>query len=177
MADLPSVRLKVQAEETQTRFAVAESVLQKTGSSINWILDNVQQSTIGDVVMSVLNEAQFQAERGTGWVLMDGRSVIGSEYETVTGNSNIPDARGRYLRMQDHGAGVNPAGNITPGNTQADENASHQHIVSGFQFGGGPNTGLIWGNGGSGATFVTSASGGAETRPRTIIVNVFIRID
>lgn len=64
-------------------------------------------SQIGDVVHSMLTEAQFNAQRYGTWVLMDGRSVAGTQYETITGNSNVPDARGRALAGKDDMGGVN----------------------------------------------------------------------
>ena len=36
---------------------------------------------------------------GHKWVLADGRAVVGSMYETVTGNTHVPDLRGSFLRM------------------------------------------------------------------------------
>lgn len=53
---------------------------------------------IGSVVHSMLTEVQYQAQNGAGWVLMDGRSVVGSVYESITGNSVVPDGRGSSVR-------------------------------------------------------------------------------
>jgi len=53
---------------------------------------------VGSVQQSMLTEVQFQTEMGDQWVLMDGRSVVGSRYETITGNSNVPDATGAFIR-------------------------------------------------------------------------------
>jgi microcystin-dependent protein len=181
MANLPSVRQFIQTEETVSRFAVAESVLQKVGSVINWIVDNVQSAGVGDVEMSFLTEAQFQAIRGTGWVLCDGRSVEGSQYEAVTGASAIPDMRGRYPRMKDHGAGRETRGELATGTSYDDEFKSHQHGILAASFGGGPlQNRLLRGNGAAfenNSIYDTVASGGAETNPKTTVLNFFVRIN
>ena len=53
---------------------------------------------IGSIVQSILTLAQFQTQAGTGWVLMDGASIVGSKLATITGWTNVPDASGRFLR-------------------------------------------------------------------------------
>lgn len=86
---------------------------------------------IGDIVTSILTEAQFQSQRNSGWVLMDGRSVGGSKYATTTGNSVIPDARGMFLRGKNNGRAdgkQNPDGDVAMGTYQADSNKAHTHI-------------------------------------------------
>jgi len=57
--------------------------------------------SIGMIQYSILTETQIQDVYGDGWILMDGRSVSGSKYEQLTGNSNIPDVRGKFLRGYD----------------------------------------------------------------------------
>ena len=58
---------------------------------------------VGSIQQSILTEPQWAAALGTveakKWVLADGRSVAGSKYAAVTGNSSIPDLRGAYMRM------------------------------------------------------------------------------
>ena len=55
---------------------------------------------VGEIVTSLLSEAQYQGSAGTGWILMDGRDVTGSAYHTLTGNTVVPDVTtaGRFLR-------------------------------------------------------------------------------
>jgi len=133
---------------------------------------------VGDVVSSMLDEAAFQAQRSgsASWALMDGRSVVGSSYEAVTGNSTIPDARGQFLRGKNNGRSdgqENPDGDSTLGTQQTDELISHTH--SGGQTAGSG----VGGNGGSWVTGPANVgnTGGNETRPKNITVNYFIRID
>lgn len=89
---------------------------------------------VGMIVQSMLTEAQFQALNGTSWVLMDGRSVAGSSYATVTGSATIPDARGMVLRGRNDGGSAlgtradgkqNPDGNLTLGSDQAHATAKN----------------------------------------------------
>ena len=55
---------------------------------------------VGSIQQSLLTEAQFQAVMGTtNWVLANGQGVSGSQYNNITGNANVPDLRGKFLRM------------------------------------------------------------------------------
>lgn len=82
---------------------------------------------IGDTKHSMLTLAQIQALYGPGWVLADGSSCAGTKYSLITGNSNLPDPRGYYLRAKDHGAGVNPDGDLPEGQHQSDQFTFHSH--------------------------------------------------
>lgn len=75
------------------------------------------------------------------WVLADGRSVVGSAFQTLTGLTNVPDLRGIMLRGLNYGgsaAGVrndgnqnpdDPSGTFTPGQYTADRVGPHQHTA------------------------------------------------
>lgn len=146
---------------------------------------------IGDIITSILTEAQFQAQRNNGWVLMDGRNVGGSKYATTTGNNVIPDARGMFLRGKNNGRAdgkQNPDGDVAVGTYQADMYTSHTHIQNAHAH---PYTAAGaaggWGSGleaerpyasNTGATTATNQnSGGNETRSKNITVNYFIKIN
>lgn len=135
MANIPSIAKKIQNEEAQERSASSESLMQKIGGSINWLIDNAQGMAVGSVDGSFLNETQYQAINGIGYVLADGRPVPGTLYASITGQSNIPDLRGQYLRGKDLGAGVNPSGDLPlpsvsiSGSIQVAGMASHNHIA------------------------------------------------
>jgi len=148
---------------------------------------NTQQ--VGDVVHSMLDEAQFQVLRSDNWVLMDGRSVVGSEYETLTGNSTIPDARGQFLRSKNNGrvdGQENPAGDSALGTQQTDAMQLHAHdhnAGTGSEFGSYPDgaaTGPVVNIGILGPS--EYLGGGVprtdvETRPKNVTVNIFIKIN
>ena len=40
-----------------------------------------QLMPVGSIIQSIMTEAEFQAEAGTSWILMDGRSIVGSKLE------------------------------------------------------------------------------------------------
>ena len=61
-------------------------------------------SPVGTIVASILDEAQFSAQNGTGWILADGRDVSGSNYAVVKGENNVPDLRGVFLRGKANGS-------------------------------------------------------------------------
>jgi len=131
---------------------------------------------VGDVRVSFLTEAQFQARAGSGWILADGRDVTGSSYHSITGRTNAPDTRGRALRMKDHSAGVNDDGEIAIGSNQNEQYRSHYH-----QFFVGHNLGFgqfgAHAPGGQTAAPNTSSAGGNETRMDNTSTNFFIRIN
>jgi len=133
---------------------------------------------VGTIIHSMLSTAQFATQYGDNWVLADGRSVSGSLYHTVTGSSTIPDLRGRFLRAKSHASGNNPDGDLALGTYSADKYLAHAHSTNGndnpanatgstFAFGQATVTGTV----------ATNTSGGNETAPRSITVNVFIRIN
>jgi len=143
---------------------------------------------VGSVIHSMLTEAQFQAQMGVGWVLMDGRSVSGSRYHQITNNSTLPDARGQFLRGKNNGRAdgkENPDGDSALGTQQQDAFQGHEHHIpvanvhdtasipegqSGYNT--GYNTDGIVSDGINGTPRVSS-----ETRPKNITVNIFIRIN
>ncbi len=97
----------------------------------NDILRRSTEHKVGDIKFSFLSEVEFQNQFDDTWILCDGRAVSGSDYHNITANSNIPDMRGRFPRVKDHGAGVNPDGNLSLGITQGDTFKSHTHTDSG----------------------------------------------
>jgi len=145
---------------------------------------NSSVSSVGDITHSVLSETQFQALRGLDWVLCDGRSVAGSKLADEFGFANVPDARGQFLRGKNNGRAdgqENPDGEVGLGTQQTDEINSHGHAFpwgstagssgkmgSSFQHNGTtpfPNANQV------------AVTGGNETRPKNITVNIFIKIN
>jgi len=154
----------------------------------------ITMGVVGQIASSMLTEAQFQSINGPSWVLMDGRSVAGSEYATLTGNSTIPDARGMVLRGKNNGridGNQNPAADRSLGEYEADQFQGHWHQVSfyreqhpngsgstDYQFTGPINTNL---NDHVRSPVTDGTNGvprtGAETRMKNITVNHFIKIN
>lgn len=173
MTDIAPAKAPIQIESTQVNAPVSESLAQTMGTSINYALINSGQ--LGDIVTSILDTAQFQSLRDTTWVLCNGQSCAGSAYEALTGYSVVPDARGRYQRMKDNGAGVDPHGDLPLGDSYADQFASHTHGVKRDPSSGFAGSRLL--NGDGTATVNVFATGGSETNPKTIIFNFFIKIN
>ena len=152
-------------------------------------------SSIGSVKNSMLTEVQFQTEHGLGWVLMDGRDLTatnpGSDYETLTGFTSLPDARGQFLRGKNNGrsdSAEDEGGERALGNYQEDQ--FQGHIITTRQSGGGAASGGVQpSDGGSGvydiingATFTEmtpfgTPRFGAETRSKNVAINIFIKIN
>ena len=147
---------------------------------------------VGTIISSMLTEAQFQAEKSTDWVLADGRSVAGSKYSTLTGNANLPDMRGRFLRGKNNGASgadYNPDGDSALGAFQADKTAVNSLTISQHSYRSGSSSEHHGYNGAGifhgGPWYYNNAtayvnnhtmSGQNETSPNNVTVNYFIKI-
>jgi len=152
----------------------------------------------------------------SGWLICDGSAVsrvtyanlfaaIGTLYGVGDGSTtfNVPDARGRFARVWDNGAGLDPARVF--GSVQADMFAAHTHVqnphthaitdpthqhavgpsgvtlnvsaggVAGTQPGGGVTGFAATGITIVNATAVNQNAGGAETAPKNIAFQLCIR--
>jgi len=201
MTDITPAQQNIQQEEVDYRSSINESTLTKIGASINFI-NKSGISQIGDVMFSYLTEAQFQSLRNTTWVLCNGQSVVGSDYETFTGNSSVPNASGRFPRVKDNGASVDPQGDSSLGSTRTDIFKSHVHqeqypstvsdqkVANPAQLssdltieGSGPLTYSMGASSfyhnpsGTLSPLNTVATGSSETAPKTIVMNQFIKIN
>lgn len=191
MANLPETTNPIQIEETDFEAPVGESMLQKIGVLMNYLLNKVDTFSIGEIISASLDETQLQTQMGTEWVLCDGRSVVGSRYEAITGFSTIPDARGVFLRGKNNGrvdGYENPSGDLPLGTYQLDDIANHTHPVLGYSSnlatptGGtqahlGSSTGIPNFNNGSSFDVTIVAQGSDESRPTNITENYFIKIN
>lgn len=142
------------------------------------------KNPVGMIVPSMLTLAQFQSINGISWVLADGASAAGSNYATITGNANLPDLRGMFLRGKNNGrvdTNQDPDGERSLGNLQADQFKSHKHDMIVYDSAGSgnnyptdyyPNTSVPGTN-----TTSIQPTGGDETRPKNIAVNYFIKIN
>lgn len=150
---------------------------------------------VGTIIHSMLTTTQFQNEYGTNWVLADGSSCTGTKYALVTGASNVPDMRGRFLRGKSYGSGNNPDGDLSLGAYTVDKYGSHDHIErwpssagSAIQTVGSPVVGASGSHySPQSSTYLsttqrqdpitTTSSGSNETAPKSITVNIFIRVN
>jgi len=140
-------------------------------------LKNIALLPIGTVMatmvqMDTLNEI---------WVLADGR-VATTEYFQATGNSNVPDLRGMFLRGLNVGRADGKEdpdpdfeGNIRiAGSYQADTLKSHSHTED---LSTGDNVDIFNGGPFGGNHIVqTGKTGGAETRPRNMAVYWYVKV-
>lgn len=207
MSLVPTSFNYVVQESIQFNNPVSESSLAAIGAAANGLLSILLPvgSIVHSMLTEAQFVAQIGAP-STTWVLADGRSVAGSTYNTVTGLSTVPDLRSVILRGKDNGRGLNPNGNLALGTYTTDQFASHNHSYSdpghshdttfagggsapflrdspapyaaGSALSGVDSSGrlrIVTTANATGITFV--ANGGAETAPKTVTVNVFIRIN
>ena len=150
---------------------------------------------VGDIRQSILSETIFRsslspAEAKT-WVICDGRNVSGSDYERLTGESEVPDLRGAYLRMAGtnetitdregkpwDGGSINTAYQYLTGAPQSqfvtDNAGNHNRVGDGTHSLSAEGVYEIENVGGH--THIISG-GDKETRPPTYTVNYFVKVD
>lgn len=162
----------------------------------------IESSTVpvGSIRAALLDENAFASAAGdpavfdasnSKWALADGRNVSGSGYATLSGNANLPDLRGVFLRgingSRADGLG-DPDGNRAAGVYQSDQFRNHNHTNGSFAYLvriGGPNTTAFLGdsNNTTGTEYdvlnsgAMQAAGGNETRPRNVAVYYYVRIN
>lgn len=190
MSDVLPSTVPIQVESLQTGNPVSESSQVAIGGVCNYLLLN--KAAVGDIVMSALDESTFQTQRDTTWVLCDGRSVIGSQYQSLTGQTNIPDLRGRYPRGKDNGSGNDTHGDLAVGTYEADQPGPHEHTVSfpalaqNITNGTGGafdavlqqhNVAITGQSGLLGHVDSTGSGVGAETNPRSVVVQIYVKIN
>jgi hypothetical protein len=144
-----------------------------------------QVPELGDVRYSVLDATHFRAVNGSGWILMDGRSINETALCTGQGFCQLPDARGVFIRGMNSGrdpTSGDTAGDRNLGSSQSDDLREHDHDESTEIIGncrGGFGTG--GGNGGCRIQDIgirtTGSRGGKETRPRNIALYTYIKVD
>ena len=184
MPNIPSSFNRSTEESVQFDNPVSEGSLSAMGGAINGLLDTLLP--IGTIVDSMLTEAQFQTQLGNPspatWVLADGRSVVGSTYNVITGFSTIPDLRGIFRRAKNNGRSdgdQNPDGDLALGTYSADKFASHRHGIEATFLPeiGGP---IVHDDGSEFRVDnkdFTAFEGGNETAPKNVTINTFIRIN
>lgn len=101
-------------------------------------------------------------------------AIIGTTYGVGDGSTtfNVPDARGRFLRPVDGGAGRDP-GRVL-GSVQAMDIQAHTHTVY-RTAGADQSTNAYGSNTDSGTGYETASTGGTETRPINIALNSYIK--
>lgn len=197
MADLPSTPSRIQIEETRFRSPISESMIQKLGSTQNYILDHYVLPP-----GAIFDYAGTEDTIPSGWFPCDGRALSRTTYAALFASLstywgvgdglttfNIPDLRGLFTRMVDvsdagdagrdaDGAIRAPIGTGTGeniGSYQADAFRSHDHKI-GPQ--GGSNGGAAWSEGtinGPGVDVYVDGAGGSETRPKNAYVFKIIK--
>src|SRR6266540_3115535 len=140
---------------------------------------------LGEIRYSILTPEQFQSLYGKGWILMDGSSIIGSDLEKTFNWTEVPDARGLFLRAKNNGRSdgrENQNGDLKLGQFQEDTLRSHNHIglfINGIAgqwgqacYGGEFDSHRLqtreWG---TTRSLYTGQTGDRETCPKSITVN------
>jgi len=131
--DVTPESIKVQSEPFVSHAPASEHAMYTLASLLNYIRESI--SPVGTVVASMLDESTFQAQNDSSpirWVLADGQSVIGSKYQTLTGQANVLDLRGIMVRAAngDRDDDLGDPANAAVLAYNADRNKSHTHSVT-----------------------------------------------
>jgi len=180
MTVLSNSNNSISVEGFRAGAVVSESSFSAIGQAINYLQGSIY--SIGDVMATPLDETQFAAQHGSSWVICGGQSITGTDLYTLTGMTNAPDMSGRYPRGKDNGTGRDANGDLPTGSNYSDAQKDHYHSGSIFQFTGQfPFPVMYWWVSITGTQRPISAdqSGrhGAETTPKTVIVNFFIKVN
>jgi len=188
--NVPSVNRKIQLEETQYLDGQGQNLAKNISQAINFLIDSSLTTMLGRIQTSVLDEETFQLRRGDVWVLMQGQSIIGSDYEVLTGITTLPDMRGRFIRTIDDSRGLDPDAPRALYSEQEDDNLTHNHRVSSGPAASPPETDITGSqriaNQGQQSVWVrgldTTNNGllgytGSEFRGKNLAFNYFIRIN
>jgi hypothetical protein len=107
-----------------------------SGQALDGILLSKIDAPIGTIRYTNLTAAQYSSQSLGVWLLMNGQSCNGTEYQTLTGNATVPDAvtNGTFLRQAKAGR--------NPGTYEDDAFQGHWHNVTIY----GQDTGIAGGN-------------------------------
>lgn len=154
----------------------------------------------------------------TGWSMLEGQAIsrtgnprlfalLGTTYGVGDGSTtfNLPDIRGRFLRVWDHGAGTDPdaASRTSPGGSvasgdhvgtlQDSQNKAHQHLlirndstsnttptasntISVGNNYGSDNSYALAANNGAADVGLSGSQGGTEARPKNVAIAVVMKL-
>ena len=175
-------------EEVQYKSAVSESSATKQAATINYLIDN-SVDVLGTVIKSTLTLAQFAAQKGFNhteplttrkYTIMDGSSIVGSDLNTLTGQTTLADAVGNQAFFRN----TDSDGNI--GNFESSQNKSHTHTASDVNVpfainqdvaGGTTGTPYLAGAAVNTESVTIDPDGGSESRPVNYKMSFFIKIN
>jgi hypothetical protein len=187
---------------SHTNLTETRDQVKHTRAEINLLqqqTDKLEPLPVGSIVPSMLRATEFFQVAGESgcelpnckWTLADGKAVPKTRYATLTDNKPVPDLRGIFLRGKSNGRS-DGKGNINDSSGKVEdldlggyqEDMLQDHIHD-FNRGGqgkydGDYSQWVTENAGQPReqTYsITSGKHGAETRPRSVTVNYFIRIN
>jgi hypothetical protein len=153
---------------------------------------------VGTILTSILDKEHFPCTVAGKWVLADGTRVPDGDRlallvrfnlvvyaPLVRGNEiHAPDLRGMFLRGKNYErppADGNAEGDLALGARQSDDVGPHKHGYRvGYANAGGGGSGAQWHSAAGETTGDPTPAGTLrrlETRPRSVTVNYFVRVD
>jgi hypothetical protein len=185
---------------TAVKLGLSISLLLIASSA--YALPEKDTGNLGEIRQSILTLENFQKIYGAGWVLMAGQDIHDTDLfkEQLWPTDHIPDARGLYLRGTNYDRDPNtgnPTPNLEVGAYMEDQFKSHTHTDAGHGHGHGLSVPTAAGTGGAGVARGSGGgwapqgveggihsgnaniqyTGGSETRPRSLVVNTYIKVN
>ncbi|PKA72607.1 tail collar domain [Pseudomonas baetica] len=166
---LAGMGIKDTYTKTEIEAMIAQASALPVGATVSFPLDKIAPGflELDGSVKSIAVYPDLAAFLGTAF----------NKGDEGAGNFRLPESRGEFLRGWDHGRGVDPGRAI--GSWADDSFKSHTHAATraGFMSNEFPNSQGTMGTGGN-VTYAgqgvqmaaTAATGGTETRPRSVAV-------
>lgn len=139
---------------------------------------------VGTIVQSPLSQAEFNVDNPGTWLLMNGQSCSGSEYQTLTGSTTVPNlvSQGAFLRQAKSGRAqgsyedMDWKGFYQSNTGQNTWSYGHNNVYMGKSTSGYVGN-LFQGYWAGPAAATGTKWDTSEIRPKNIAVNHFVKID
>ncbi len=90
----------VNISKVQTQDRTMNQLQDNVTNSLQTLGNLVNQVTIiGEVKQATINLDQFQRQAGSGWVPCDGRSIVGSSLNKLSGQLTAPTIASSFVRI------------------------------------------------------------------------------
>jgi hypothetical protein len=158
------------------------------GQPMDLVAMSQAEAKVGDYKYSALNEAAFSGEHLGTWMLCDGRSCVGTNYQTLTGSATVPNAvsEGLFIRAKSSARAVastegDAIRNIVGPTGVHAVGAANQNPSGPCYFGSGYTnsfSGVSGNNQSSGWIFDASrvVPTAPENRPKNIALNLYVKV-
>lgn len=191
MTSIVGENIDLQAEDFTSQKAVSEAAVSQVAQVAQWVRQN-SSDYIGMIDYCALTEEQHATIKGYSlldealdpipeaqkkWALLKGQDITGSDFEVLTGISNLPN----LVANEAHLAQMKSDGSML--SYQSNQNKAHNHTVPVAYETSSATLGLVpLGTDHHDIVQQTSANktgseGGEVARPNRAMINIFLKIN